>query len=427
MGFVSRYYKKLFCMKFLKRLNPKQRITFFILSIINSLLFIFLLFVPEVSFSSSIILFLFFEALILLYYVTAKGTGKKSKTREWVDAIVFAVIAATLIRTFLIEAFTIPTSSMEKSLLVGDFLFVSKVSYGARTPITPLSFPFAHHTLPLFGGKSYLEWVKLPYYRFPNINKIKNNDVVVFNYPIEDFRPVDKRENFIKRCIAIPGDTLEIKERDVYINGKLMSLPPKSQFNYHVRTNGSGFNPLTLQNLDVTEGGKVSDQGDFLLTLTKENADKIRRMNNVQLLEHLSRTDIKKMYSHNLFPEDPHYNWDVNYYGSLVIPKKGSTVKLSNSNIALYRRIIQIYENNELDERDGKFLINGKEDSTYTFKMDYYFMMGDNRHNSSDSRFWGFVPEDHVVGKAVFIWMSWDTNGKFLNKIRWNRLFRLIH
>ncbi len=362
-----------------------------------------------------------------LYMVFKKSDKKKSKSREWLDAVVFAVIAATLIRTFLIEAFTIPTPSMEKTLLVGDFLFVSKINYGPRVPITPLSFPFAHHTMPITGGKSYLEWIKLGYHRLPGFQKIKNNDIVVFNYPMEDFRPVDKKENYIKRCIAIPGDTLKIVDRQIYINSKNVPLPEQSQFRYYVKTDGSSINPKILRTLDITEGGALTMDGDFLLVLTAESAKKIEKLENVKKIRHLSEEEIGEIVGSDLYPNDEHFHWTLNNYGPIYIPKKGQNISLNPSNIALYRRPISMYEGNTLVEKNGKIFINGVESNSYTFKMDYYFMMGDNRHNSADSRFWGFVPEDHIVGKAVFIWMSWDTNGSFFSKIRWNRLFRFVN
>jgi signal peptidase I len=351
---------------------------------------------------------------------------RKSATREWVDAIIFAVIAATIIRTFFIEAYTIPTPSMEKSLLVGDFLFVSKVSYGARIPMTPLSFPFAHHTMPLIGGKSYLEWIKIGYHRLWGFGKIKNNDVVVFNWPAEnEGRPVDKKENYIKRCIGIAGDSINIVERNVYINGKLTDFPERSQFTYHVKTDGNGFNPAMLEKMDIREGGPTSDQGDYAFNLTKEGTEKLKSMGIVKNIDPM--IDPKGNFEDYIFPFDRRFSWNADNFGPLWIPKKGATIKLDSMNIALYRKAIGEYENNKLEERDGKIFINGQATNEYTFKMNYYFMMGDNRHNSADSRFWGFVPEDHIVGKAVFIWMSWDTNGSFLSKVRWNRLFHTIH
>jgi signal peptidase I len=357
---------------------------------------------------------------------TAKPKKKKSATREWIDAIIFAVIAATIIRTFFIEAYTIPTSSMEKSLLIGDFLFVSKVSYGPRIPNTPLAFPFAHHTLPLTkSAKSYVEWIKIPYYRLWGFSDIKNDDVVVFNYPMEDFRPVDKRENYIKRCVGIPGDSLQVKDRILFVNGKQAAMPEKMQHKYQVITDGSAFNPKTLSKLDITEGGKLSE-GNFQLTLTEENSQHVSKFSNVKKV--LPIIERKGRYEGYTFPSDSSFPWNIDNYGPIYIPKKGVTVDLTLKNLPMYERLITIYEGNELKKDNGKIYINGAEVSSYTFKMDYYFMMGDNRQNSEDSRFWGFVPEDHIVGKAVFIWFSWDSNASGLfDKIRWSRLFSLIH
>lgn len=355
----------------------------------------------------------------------AKPKPKKGFVREWVDAIVFAVVAATIIRLFLIEAYTIPTSSMEKSLLIGDFLFVSKVSYGARIPNTPIAFPFAHHTMPLFGTKAYLEWIKLPYFRLPGFGKIKNNDVVVFNYPMEDFRPVDKRENYIKRCVGIPGDTIRVIDRMLYINGKEAFKPEKMQFAYDVHTDGSGFNPKILRKLDVTEGGRTSSQGDYTLTLTKAALEQIKTFKNVEEISPAIQG--RGQFAEYIFPNDPQFPWNVDNFGPLLIPAKGLTINISTQNLPLYKRAIGFYEGNEVEVRDSTVYINGVESASYTFKMDYYFMMGDNRHNSADSRFWGFVPEDHIVGKAVFIWLSMDSEAESLfSKIRWNRLFSLI-
>lgn len=352
-----------------------------------------------------------------------KSSGRKSKTREWIDALVFAVIAATIIRTFLIEAFTIPTPSMEKSLLVGDFLFVSKVNYGARTPMTPLSVPFAHQEF--LGMKSYSEALSLPYYRLPGFSDIKNNDIVVFNYPMEDDRPVDKQTHYIKRCIAIPGDSISIRDADVYVNGKKAVFPEKGQFYYSVQTNGTGFNPRVLKELDITDGGMGHKPGEYLLFMTAEAAASVKKMPNVSGMTKMVTP--AGVYEDYIYPHNPLLPWNVDNFGPLFVPKKGTTITLDAKNIALYRRAIEKYEGNAFEESNGKVKINGQPATTYTFKMDYYFMMGDNRLNSADSRFWGFVPEDHIVGKAVFIWMSWDTNADFLHKIRWSRLFSLIH
>lgn len=353
-----------------------------------------------------------------------KRSRRKSATREWIDALIFAVIAATIIRTFLIEAFTIPTPSMEKSLLVGDFLFVSKVHYGPRTPMTPLSFPFAHQELPLFGGKSYSEAIKLPYFRIPGFAKIKNNDVVVFNYPMEDDRPVDKKTHYIKRCIGIPGDTIFIKKREVYINGKPVELPEKGQFAYEVLTDGTKITERTLDKLNITEGKGYGNVYRFFL---EEEA--VQAMKDINIVKSVTPIQMEAgYYDDYIYPADPDFKWNVDNFGPLYIPRVGKTIELNPSTISLYRRVITAYEGKTLEEKaNGIYLIDGKEAESYTFEMDYYFMMGDNRHNSADSRAWGFVPEDHIVGKAVFIWLSWDSNGGFLNKIRWNRLFNSIH
>ena len=352
---------------------------------------------------------------------------KKSKSREWVDAIVFAAIAATIIRWFFIEAYTIPTSSMEKTQLVGDFLFVSKLNYGPRIPNTPIAFPFAHHTMPLLGGKSYVEWWKIPYKRLPAFEKIENNDVVVFNYPMEDWRPVDKKENYIKRCIAIPGDSLRIIDRAVYINSSLVELPDKGQYRYFVKTNGTGFNRRLLHEMQITEVQTLmSNQGEFVMWLTRENATKIKELKNVIQIEPIIQG--KGELDPDVYPFYPAFNWNIDNYGPIYIPQKGDKIELTLENYKTYERVIKEYENNPtLKMKDGVVSIDNQTITHYTFEMDYYWMIGDNRHNSADSRYWGFVPEDHIVGKALFIWMSWDKDGKGFNKIRFNRLFKGIH
>ncbi|HYV90483.1 MAG TPA: signal peptidase I [Chitinophagales bacterium] len=360
-----------------------------------------------------------------------KTKKKKSKTREWVDALIFAVIAATIIRTFVLEAYTIPTPSMEKSLLVGDFLFVSKMHFGARIPNTPLSFPFAHNTMPLIGGKSYLTWIHLPYMRLPGFQKIKNNDIVVFNWPgDDDARPVDKKENYIKRCIAIPGDTLQIRNAEVYINGKKNTDFPGQQLDYYVNTDGTPINEKTLQELGIDNGSPTNMPGQSYFYLTEHQANELRKLKNiVSVTPNLQKkTDLPQL-GETIFPGDQqHFPFNLDNYGPIVMPKKGVTVTLSPNNLALYHRLITQYERHTLDlSKDGKITIDGKETTQYTFKMDYYWMMGDNRHNSLDSRYWGYVPEDHIVGKAWFIWMSWNSGGSVPSKIRWSRLFHGIH
>ncbi len=354
-----------------------------------------------------------------------QSSGRKSKTREWIDAILFAVIAATIIRTFFIEAFTIPTPSMEKTLMVGDFLFVSKINYGARTPMTPLSIPFMHQEIPVIGGKSYSEAWKLPYYRLPGFSDVARNDIVVFNYPMEDDRPIDKQTHYIKRCVGISGDTLQVIDRVLYVNGQKAMQPKKGQYVYEIQTNGSGINDKLLQKLDVTDGGPGYMPGEYRFCLTKDAAAELKKLPNVAKLEPMTMP--KGQYEDYIYPFDPKLKWNMDNYGPIYIPKKGITIAINADNISIYRRVISVYEANKLEERDGKIFINGKESTSYTFKQDYFFMMGDNRHNSADSRFWGFVPEDHIVGKAVFIWMSWNSHGSFFSKIRWSRLFNIIH
>lgn len=403
---------------------------------------------------------------------------KKSKSREWVDAITFAVVAATIIRTLYFEAFTIPTSSLEKTLLVGDFLFVSKISYGARIPNTPLSFPFAHHTLPLTNTvKSYLEWIKLPYYRLPGLGEVKRNDLVVFNFPagdtvalnaqnqvyaqlVRDYgakalqegsgfsqvlgpmefgevvaRPVDKRENYIKRCVGIPGDKLEVIDSRLVINDKDAYVPKNLQFNYRVSAEGRGFLKKELLDRDITTEfdpytgnvRQINEYGDFLMTLTERSKAKLQQFSNVRSIEKLiTKKGYKSVRKNEIFPNSPNYDWSVDNFGPITIPAAGATVDLTLDNLPIYRKIISTYEGNDIKVADGMIYINDVQATSYTFKMNYYFLMGDNRHNSQDSRFWGFVPEDHVVGKAVFIWLSLDPNKSFLGKIRWDRLFTVI-
>ena len=363
-----------------------------------------------------------------------KKKKEKSEIKSWFNAIIFAVIAATILRTFLIEAYTIPTSSMEKSLLIGDFLFVSKVSYGPRVPNTPIAFPLVHHTLPLTKNTpAYLKWIQLDYHRMKGTGKIERNDCVVFNYPADDAqhpeRPVDKKENYIKRCVGIPGDVIEIKNSDLFVNGEAQEQTEKmkNQFRYHVKTDGTLFSERTLKKYNIYEGQILSNKGDYELILNQESLEAIKRFTYVKKVEKIViDKGIKVNSSELIFPKDK-YNWNLDNFGPIRIPQKGTQIEINIDNIDLYRRIIETYEKNTLEINQKEIYINGDLCTTYTFQMDYYWMMGDNRHNSLDSRYWGFVPEDHVVGKALFIWMSWDKNKSGLNKIRWKRLFNAVH
>ena len=384
---------------------------------------------------------------------------KKTPVREWLDAIVWAVVAALIIRTFLFEAYTIPSSSMEKSLLVGDYLVVSKIGYGPRVPNTPLAFPFVHHTLPWSKtAKSYIEKPQLPYKRLPGTTEIKRNDPIVFNFPAGDTvsevyqsnvtfyqlvryfgrdkvmndkkqfgniitRPVDKRENYVKRLIGMPGDTLQIIDGIVYINGEIGEQPNEMQHNYIVKITSNGINPKILEKFNITEGYRTAHADELIFNMTADIAEEFRKLPFVKSVERRiapAGTDI----SEDIFPNDTtHFKWNADNFGPIVIPQEGKTVKINTENIALYDRIIKAYELNDMKIKDGKIFINGEETDEYTFKMDYYWMMGDNRHNSQDSRFWGYVPVDHIVGKPVFVWLSMDKN---TGKIRYNKTFRFV-
>jgi signal peptidase I len=388
---------------------------------------------------------------------------KKSAAREWIDAGVFAVVAATLIRTFVFEAYVIPTPSMEKTLLVNDFLFVSKFSYGPRIPNTPIAMPFVHHTMPIIDMKSYVEWIYIPYTRW-FASPVKRNDVVVFNFPAGDtvinkegyqseqpyydvarmlggsggidagrqiilndpdqypliVRPVDKQENYIKRCIGVAGDTLQIINQIVYINGNATPLPEYSETNYFVVTGGQQLDETVMKeeyDIDISNGEEFQQTGipnRYAMLLTAFARDKMMKSG-------LAKSIIPYIdSSKEVYPYDPQYNWTKDNYGPIWVPKKGAKLALNALNYPFYERAIRDYEKNKLEMRGGKFFINDKESTDYIFKMDYYWMMGDNRHQSQDSRYWGFVPEDHVVGEASIIWLSWNKG------VRWSRLFKKI-
>ena len=381
----------------------------------------------------------------------------KGWVRDWLDAILWAVFAALIIRTFLFEMYTIPSSSMEGTLMTGDYLLVSKIGYGPRFPNTPLAFPFVHHTLPWSKtAKSYIEWPHCGYWRLPGFSSIKRNDPIVFNFPAGDTvseafqsnvtyyqlvrrygrdrvnndrynfgriitRPVDKRENYVKRLIAMPGDTLQIIDGVVYINGEIGYQPPYMQHNYIVKIDGNSLNPKLLEKYNIYEGFRTPVANEFILNMNATTAEEFSRLPFVKEVTKVI-TPANSEVSQEIFPNDTlHFKWNVDNFGPIVIPQEGVTVKITPENIALYERCITAYEHNTLNIKDNKILINGKETDEYTFSMDYYWMMGDNRHNSQDSRFWGYVPVDHIVGKPLFVWLSRD---KTYGKIRWNRIFR---
>ena len=390
---------------------------------------------------------------------------KKAAWREWADAAIFAIVAATLIRTFIFEAYTIPSGSMEKTLLIRDFLFVSKLSYGPRIPNTPLSVPFVHNYLPLTNGKSYSTAIKLPYTRWFAAMP-KRGDVVVFNFPAGDtvihaegfesavpyydikrraalgsredqmilsdpenypivVHPVDKTDNYIKRCVGVAGETIEIKDDVVYIDSVKQEVPPHSEISYLVTVNNATtLDPDVMKDeydVDVDKGEYTltGRPGEYKMLLTAEAKDKMQKNGLIKAI-------VPEVYPagiENVYPYDTvasHKSWTRDNFGPVWIPKKGVSLKLSAENYFIYERAIRVYENNEFYTQGGKFFLNGKEVNEYTFKMDYFWMMGDNRQGSQDSRYWGFVPEDRIVGKAWMIWFSWEGGP------RWKRLFNIV-
>ena len=375
-----------------------------------------------------------------LNYTPDRSTEPVNKTTDTVSSLLFAIVVATFVHTYFIQPFTIPTSSLEKTLLVGDFLFVSKVNYGARTPMTTVALPMVHDTIPLTKKKSYLTWPELPYFRLPGFQTIERNDIVVFNWPIDTVykfrdqsglrvdKPIDKKSNYVKRCVGVPGDQFEIKDGIVFVNGKELILPERArpQFSYKVALDGKtpiDFEYL-LQDMDITDGAGFMDAEKrdtlFIAALTAANAERLQQIPGI--------TGVQKIISKEVEPGIfPHINkWNRDNFGPIYIPQQGKTVAINLETLPFYKAIITDYEKNDLKVTGSEIRINGKIASSYTFKQNYYWMMGDNRHNSEDSRYWGYVPENHIVGKPTFIWMSYDSNAKGLKKIRWERLFTTV-
>lgn len=381
-----------------------------------------------------------------LNYNADRSLSPENKTADTISSLLFAVIVATVVHTYFIQPYTIPTSSLEKSLLVGDFLFVSKMNYGARVPMTTVAFPMVHDSIPLTKSKSYLTWPQLPYMRLPGIQNIDRTDIVVFNWPVDTvyrffdtskrraYKPVDKKSNYVKRCLGIPGDSLSIKDGMIYIDGKLLLMPEraKPQFSYKVALDGKipiDFESI-FKDLDVTDPAGFLDQTKrdtiFLSALTEAGAERLKNTPGITAVIR----QIAKDADNTIFP---HINkWNRDNFGPIYIPEKGKTVALTTETLPFYKAIITDYEMNEDGKKNdlkvigNEIRLNGAVVKTYTFKQNYYWMMGDNRHNSEDSRYWGFVPENHIVGKPIFIWLSIDPNGKGLEKVRWDRVFTTV-
>lgn len=391
-----------------------------------------------------------------------KKGEKRNVWLDWLDAIIFALIASTFIKAFFFESFVIPTSSMERSLMTGDYLFVSKLHFGPKVAQTPISFPLVHNLLPITGGESYVKWIQNPYRRMAGFSSVKRDDIVVFNFPhgdtvlkgapMDDYythvrlngreytkrmygpivvRPDDKKDHYVKRCVAIAGDTLQIINGKAYINGVPQKNYPGMQSTYTVYTNGTQINSKIFDNLGLNIGEIYYDAslpGYQSLPLNENELATIAKLGNI--VEIRPNIDVYPPDFPDsqlmIFPFTGDFKWTRDNFGPLWIPKAGATVELSTENLPLYQRIITSYEKNTLEVKDSTIFINGKAASSYTFKMDYFFMMGDNRHNSLDSRYWGFVPESHVVGTPSVVWFSKDSNKTFPKNIRWKRIFKFV-
>jgi signal peptidase I len=386
-------------------------------------------------------------------YIENRSLVATTKTGDTVSSLLFAIVVATLVHTYIMQPFTIPTSSLEKTLLVGDFLFVSKFHYGARTPMTAVALPMVHDSIPLtpkladsipfLNKASYSKWPQLPYFRFPGLQTIKNNDIVVFNWPGDTvfvffdksnrraYKPIDKKSNYVKRCVGIPGDVISSKDGILYTNNKEVQYPDRAkiQASYFAEVTMPLDPSYLFKELHITDefypsnppqGADPAGSYYYFSALTDES---VARLKNNPAVKSITR--IPAPASTSVFPHN-RPDWSIDTFGPIYIPQAGKTIDLTSENIALYKRIITEYEGNKLQQNGDTILINGEAVKSYTFKQDYYWMMGDNRHRSEDSRYWGFVPENHIVGKPVFIWFSWETYAKGLDKIRWERLFTTV-
>ena len=389
----------------------------------------------------------------------------RRKIPLFINHLFFACVAAGAVRMTTFEAYNIPTGSMEKSLMIGDYLFVSKLHYGLRIPNTPLSIPLMHNLIPYTSIPSYLDWVNFPYLRLPAFSSIEKGDAVVFNVPVDPGRPVDKKDNYVKRCIALPGDTISIVDRQVYINKSFQELPERanSQWSYYVRTKGKGFNPRQLKrdfDINYLDNRIVSNQNlsdviqitnsEYMITISTDALPRFKAQKNIDTVICMNTPgdnlfdentpEAIKWYNENYikpmltYPNPAGhsdtivFNWSRDNYGPFWLPASGQVVELSYQNVLKYGRAIDVYEGHDLEFKNDQYYLDGIPAKSYTFSLDYYWMMGDNRHNSWDSRYWGMVPEDHILGKPVFIFMSKDSFVKgFLSSIRSERLFTVIH
>ncbi|MFQ3577201.1 MAG: signal peptidase I [Cytophagales bacterium] len=353
--------------------------------------------------------------------------SKKEKRKEWRESIIFAVIAATIIRWGMMEAYTIPTSSMEASLLVGDFLFVSKLHYGARTPNTPLQVPLTHQKIWFTEIPSFVEGVQIPSFRLPGFSEVKRGDAVVFNWPADTaYTPKDLKTNYIKRCVGLPGDTLKIVNTVLSVNGEEVTKWPGLQYKYFIEASNE-IKPNTFRKFSISEMTELGRTKYFYYWVfcTEKTAEKLEQQPFVRKIIKEIEPIGEKRYPY--FPNVQGIEWTNDFYGPLVLPKKGMTLEMTPENIKIYASTILKYEDlKNAKLQDGSLFIGDSKIDKYTFKQDYYFMMGDNRHNSMDSRFWGFVPEDHIVGKAVLVWFSLDSNAPLFQKIRWKRIFSFV-